>query len=313
MELLTRGPRDAPERHRTLRATIEWSHALLEPREQQAFARLAVFAGGCTMETAGWVCDAAPETLESLVDKSLLQYDGERVSMLETIREYARERLDTSGDSDVVTRRLGERLAEAGEAFAAEYEQGRNPPVALLERELDNIRAVSAALHATEDAAALRLTIALGWFWTISGRYGEGLAGHSRAWSMRGGGRACCARIPSPRPLALRRSLRTHRDAPSARKPWPSAAQPVTTVAWERCCAGLANAYCQSGDAVRARSLYAENLALQERVGSPVHLARAYRMAGEIELELGDPVRARVLLSSGRSILLGASRRPATP
>ena len=103
------GARDLPERQRTLRATIDWSHDLLEPAEQRLFARLAVFAGGWTREAAEAICAgelaiAVLDGLESLVDKSLVDSmagDGEaiRFTMLETIREYAIERLEASGEA----------------------------------------------------------------------------------------------------------------------------------------------------------------------------------------------------------------------
>jgi predicted ATPase len=86
---LLKGGRDADPRQQTLRATIEWSYDLLSPEEQQLFARLSVFAGGCTLEAAEEVCDADLDTLQSLVEKSLLRFTNERYWMLETIREYA--------------------------------------------------------------------------------------------------------------------------------------------------------------------------------------------------------------------------------
>src|SRR5439155_15158418 len=78
LPLLTGGPRDAPERQRTLRATIAWSHDLLSADEQRLFARLSVFAGGCTLEAAETVCAADLDVLESLVDKSLVRRSGDR-------------------------------------------------------------------------------------------------------------------------------------------------------------------------------------------------------------------------------------------
>ena len=83
---LFRGGRDAEERQRTLRGTIEWSHDLLEAEEQLLFARLGVFAGGCTFEAAETVADADLDTLQSLVEKSLVRHTGDRFWMLETIR-----------------------------------------------------------------------------------------------------------------------------------------------------------------------------------------------------------------------------------
>ncbi len=95
---LLRGGRDAELRQQTLRATIEWSHDLLDEDEQQLFARLAVFAGGCTLEAAEAICGAGLDSVQSLVDKSLVRLrDGGRFWMLETIREFALERLRDSG------------------------------------------------------------------------------------------------------------------------------------------------------------------------------------------------------------------------
>ena len=96
LELLTSGSRDAPTRHQTLRDTIGWSYELLGRREQALFRRLAVFAGGCTLEAVETVCGGDLETIGSLVDESLVRSDGERFSMLETIGEYAIEALDAS-------------------------------------------------------------------------------------------------------------------------------------------------------------------------------------------------------------------------
>ena len=91
LPVLAGGARDLPERQRTLRATIEWSHELLTDDERRMFARLAVFRGGCTLESAEAVAGADLDTLQSLVDKSLVRLRGARFWMLETIREFALE------------------------------------------------------------------------------------------------------------------------------------------------------------------------------------------------------------------------------
>jgi predicted ATPase len=96
---LLKGGRDADPRQQTLRATIEWSYDLLTTQEQQLFARLSVFAGGCTLEAAEEVCEADLDTLQSLVEKSLLRLTNERYCMLETIREYAGELLREGGEA----------------------------------------------------------------------------------------------------------------------------------------------------------------------------------------------------------------------
>jgi predicted ATPase len=99
------GGRDADPRQQTLRATIAWSHELLTEDERGLFARLSVFAGGCSLEAAETVARADVDTLQSLVEKSLLRWSDERYSMLETIRNFAADQLDPA-DSDVTHRRL---------------------------------------------------------------------------------------------------------------------------------------------------------------------------------------------------------------
>jgi predicted ATPase/class 3 adenylate cyclase len=106
LDLLTGGSRDAPQRQRTLRATIEWSHNLLDQPERDLLADLAVFAGSFPLEAAEMICEADLDTLQSLLDKSLLRAteDG-RFFLLETIRAYAAERLAERPDADDLRRR----------------------------------------------------------------------------------------------------------------------------------------------------------------------------------------------------------------
>ena len=116
---LLRGGRDAEARQRTLRATIEWSYDLLTEEEKRLFAALSVFAGGCTLEAAESVCDADLDALQSLVDKSLLRHTDERFWMLETIREFALERLEDSGGAEDLRRRYSRVLSRARRAREA--------------------------------------------------------------------------------------------------------------------------------------------------------------------------------------------------
>ena len=106
LSLPTRGPRDAPQRQRTLRATVEWSVDLLDDEARRVFARLAVFAGGCTLDALEMVCgDDVLDAVATLVDHSLLQSTGERFWMFETIREVARDSLAESEEhADIADR-----------------------------------------------------------------------------------------------------------------------------------------------------------------------------------------------------------------
>jgi predicted ATPase len=179
LPLLTGGARDLPERQRTLRATIEWSYELLTPEEQRLFARLAVFSGGCTLEAAEEVADADLDTLQSLVDKSLLRHSEERFWMLETIREYAAERLEESGEADELRRRHARRLLALAEALEPKVRKesirGGREGLDRLEHEHDNLRAALDQLEESGEAEfALRLTAALADFWERRGHVTEG-------------------------------------------------------------------------------------------------------------------------------------------
>ena len=118
LDLLASGRRDIPERQQTLRATIGWSHSLLTEQEQRLFRRLAVFAGGCTLADVEAVCAEAGEScldeLESLLDKALVQVDGraDRLGMLQTIGEFAREQLAVAGEAGAIALRHARRYAE---------------------------------------------------------------------------------------------------------------------------------------------------------------------------------------------------------
>ena len=118
MPVLGAGPRDAPRRQRTLTATIDWSFHLLNPAEQQLFTRLAVFAGGFTLDAAEKVCGADVDTLHSLVDRSLVRAGSDRYWMLQTIRDYALQRLEQAVEEqdvgDAHARWLVELLADEG-------------------------------------------------------------------------------------------------------------------------------------------------------------------------------------------------------
>jgi predicted ATPase len=183
LAVLTDGAVNLPERQRTLRGAIQWSYDLLEGEEQQLFRRLGVFAGGWTLEATEAVCaESSPgqltmlHLLESLINKSLVKQeaaaDGEgetRFSMLETLREYALERLEASGEAEAVRQRHAEFFVALAEHVQPNMRgDERNVWYTRFDAEQDNMRAALSWALATGNAElGLRLAGALGeyWFW----------------------------------------------------------------------------------------------------------------------------------------------------
>jgi predicted ATPase/DNA-binding SARP family transcriptional activator len=200
LELASGGPRDLPERQQALRATIEWSCDLLEAGELRVFAALAVFAGGFTKEAAAAVCDAHEEALAGLAEKNLLVRQRERFAMLETIREYALERLRLEQDEEAVRRgRHASYFVEL--TVQAEPELKGADAAASLERlqaEHDNLRAALDWSFEHEPEAFVRAVDALYLFWYVRGHYREGLRWYDRA-------RTVAVADPTARTLVLRR------------------------------------------------------------------------------------------------------------
>jgi predicted ATPase len=184
LDVLTGGVRDAPERQQTLRATIEWSYQLLDEQEQDLFARLAVFVGGCTLAAAERVVNAELDVLQSLVDKNLLRYSEARFWMLETIRQLALEKLELREDAEQLRRRHAEYLLE----FLPTIETAGD--AALLARESAesaNLRAaVEWALHGQHADLALGLAVRF----TRGALRTSARAGSMPAWALRTSARA---------------------------------------------------------------------------------------------------------------------------
>jgi predicted ATPase/DNA-binding SARP family transcriptional activator len=196
--LLADGPRDLPDRQRTLRSTIDWSYDLLDESEQLLLARLAVFAGGWTLDAAESVCDTGISPLGSLVDKSLVRsrtdaIAGTRFSMLETVREYALERLTASGELDAVRDRHASYYGDLAVRVQPILETP--PAVDETEREHDNIRvALAHALERSDGKTALRLC-GIARFWYARGYLGEGSAWIERSLELGGGSPVQRARV----------------------------------------------------------------------------------------------------------------------
>jgi predicted ATPase len=185
LDTLTGGAHDLPARQQTLRNTIEWSYNLLDEGEKTLFARLAVFAGGWSLEAAEIVCGenlsvAVLDGLASLMDKSLIQQTGEdagepRFTMLETIREYALERLKESEQEEALRTRHAAYFTDFAERTGnARYSRYRSDGLTRLEAEQNNFRAVLSWSLAGDPEPGLRLIAALGVCWRIRSYLIEG-------------------------------------------------------------------------------------------------------------------------------------------
>jgi non-specific serine/threonine protein kinase len=197
--LLASGGRTALPRHRTLRATMNWSHELLPEDEQTLFRRLTVFAGGFTLEAAESVCagedlerDEVLELLSHLVDKSLVtaqEQGGEtRYRLLEMVRKYGREKLDGADEVTEVGRRHASFYVELAEEAEPELKgEGQVAWLERLETEHDNLRAAMRwLLDRGESEEAARLGWALWLFWGIRAHFAEGRRSMEQALSAKG-------------------------------------------------------------------------------------------------------------------------------
>ncbi len=183
LRILTGGARDQPARHQTLRATLDWSYDLLTEPRQKLFSRLAVFAGGWTLDAAETVCNGDLDVLDglaSLIDKSLVRLEGSeeepRFTMLETIREHAREKLLEAGeDEELRSRHLAWSLAFAERAEPELRGPEQKAWLDRLHAELDNFRAAfDWSQSQSETDASLRLGSALLEFWIVRADWSEG-------------------------------------------------------------------------------------------------------------------------------------------
>ena len=300
---LLQGGRDADARQQTLRAAIEWSHDLLNRREQELFAALSVFSGGFTLEAAEAVGGADLDTLQSLADKSLVRLADERFSMLETIREYARERLEDSGDAGELRRRHAEHflaVAEEAEPHVEEALGGGEEWLDRLDRELDNLRAALESLAASgETERVLRLAGALSDFWAGKGHVPEGLRRLEAA--LRDDVRPTAARAKAlngaaelagimgdPRTMKLRaeEALALHRGLGNPRG---------TAVALQQ----LGYAVGEEGDWARAQLLLQESIRSFRELGEEDFALWTARTLAWTYAESGDRDRARALYEDG--------------
>ncbi len=301
LPLLAGARRDVPQRQRTMRDAIAWSHDLLSPEEQVLFRRLAVFVGGFALEAAEAVAgNAGIDVLEgvvSLVDKSLVQtaegpgVEG-RFSMLETVREFGLERLEASGEAEAVCAGHARFFADLAKAIAPYLPWRSDPDAAVtrLDAEQDNLRAALAwTAERAELATFVELATSLESYWVRRGRLVEG-----RAWLDRALGQ--CEAAPVPLRAAVVRAgawiARHQADLGRAE----ALGEEALALARELGDAlGVAHALTvlgfvaeDRGEVARATALFEEALAVGRRLGRPSWPAWSMRNLGRVALLGGD-------------------------
>jgi predicted ATPase len=296
LPLLTGGARDAPERQRTLRATIEWSYDLLDPAAQSSFARLAVFAASFPLAAAEEVCDVDLDALAALVDLSLLKPIGDdRFLMLETIAEYARERLAESGEEEL-RRRHAEHFAAAAEQAYAHRFDAEAEWSARLDTDNDDLRAALDWLEARDVDAALELAGALGWFWLSRGLLEEGNRRLSDALrASDGSGRARARALTAAGALGAR-----HGDIAGGREQLEEAlgrwrelgdrdelASALDSLAWPL--------IYDAGDEAAALASFEEALQIRRELGDSAGETRALVGVAQVLVALGEVERAETI------------------
>jgi predicted ATPase/DNA-binding SARP family transcriptional activator len=263
LDLLKAG-RDADPRQQTLRTTIAWSYDVLAELERRDFARLSVFVGGHTLEAAEGV-GIELDTLSSLLDKSLVRRRDDRFAMLETIRDFARERLDESDEAAATARSHAEWYVGLAER-AADHLYGPEQVswLELLENDHDNLRAaLTWALEAPDPEVAVRLAATLVPFWYRHGHIKEG-----RGWLER------AVEVSGSQPAALR----------------------------ARALQGAGVFAGTQGDWQRAEELAVEGLALYRELGDRRGMATLLRDLGAAAVRRGDHEATRRYYEESASI-----------
>jgi predicted ATPase/DNA-binding SARP family transcriptional activator/DNA-binding CsgD family transcriptional regulator len=327
LEVLTGGPRDLPARLRTLRDAIAWSHDLLSATERAIFRRLAVFAGGGTVEAAEYVSrelrvesretetqslDSRLSTLDSIVslaEKSLLAWatgeDEPRLSMLETIREFGLEQLAASEEEAAVRAAHAHYFLGLAERSREELEGPRAVPwLDRLEAEHDNLRAaLQWALEAEDGATALRLAAALALFWQLRGHLAEGRRWLEQALALGGDGstEAVAGALHGLGDLAMRQGDLDEAEARlvDALARWQRLDDRLKI---GRAVSALSTRAILAGDYERAADLAEEALAVGREIGSDLIIGGALARQGIVALWRGDLARAAVLLDEAYQV-----------
>lgn len=316
LAVLTDGPHDSPNRQRTMRAAIAWSYELLEPAEQQLFARLSVFVDGFRYEAVSAVCGTSELTmplqqiLEALADKSLLLHreepDGEpRFTMLATIHEYALERLVERGEVELMRQR---HVAYFTDLAEASYEALNGPQQAIwlrqLEHEHHNLRA---ALQSTQDLGldelAFQLSSSLWRFWYYYGHFGEGLYWLERALALD------IAVSPEARARALNGAAilaKGQGKYEQGRLLYLACLETYSEIGDELAVGYMLNNLgilaLDLGDYAQARSYHEQSLALKRKLGDQMAIATSLVNLGEAVGYSGDIAQAQAYINEGVTV-----------
>jgi predicted ATPase len=294
-----KGGRDADPRQQTLDATIRWSYDLLTPEEQRLFAGLAVFVGGCTYEAAEDVCGADADTLQSLIDKSLVRSregaGSGRYWMLETIRTFAAAELEASGEADALRLRHAQFLAAFAERADPHLRHGPDQQrwVSLFAADYDNVRAAMSYALVNDLTLALRLVGRLTFFLYLRGGFAEAKAwldeilprAAGRPQGLLGRAHECGAMIAFC--TGDRAGQAEHSDNAYAAFVAAGDDEGIADAIRER-----GKTASQAGDIARANTIYAELAQHAERIGDHWNAAIAMNNLGSTAIQSGDFERA---------------------
>ena len=292
LDLLVEGARDLPPRQQTLRATLDWSYDLLAEREQHLLAELAVFAGGWTIADAEAVIaeDVVPG-LGLLVDHGLVRRLDGRFTMLETIREYAEERLAESNEPDLRRRHAEQFVAVAERARDAILAGGAEETAGftLLDEEAENLQAALAWTDATASVELqARIAVSVRWYWLVRGRLGEGTRVFERIAAGSEGLPAVHAAALSGAGMFNARRGELARATPQLETARALYADLGDADEEARCIAELGMVAVDEGDLDRAHDLYLECADRFEREGNDNRLGVALANLGAIATRRGD-------------------------
>jgi predicted ATPase/class 3 adenylate cyclase len=309
LPILTHGPRDAPQRQRTLRATLDWSYELLDTPARTLLARLAVFAGTFSLEAAEVICDADLDDLSAIVDLSLLKATGEgRFLLLETIREFAAERLEDAADGEEIRRRHAAYfLAEVTER---DRSSGSPESLAWFAREEANVLAAADWLIAQgERELALRLVAAARFGWLMRGHVAVARAYAERALELPG---SAPPRVEAEALIAL---AAAHLDEPAATALLERARGLLADEGDERALIRWHLLYGHSllrqGDFARARAVAEEGRSLAASAGAEDAVGVMDNLVGIVAFHAGDLDAARQLYEQGLSRVRAAGNHAA--